>query len=346
MLISIIVPSYNVEKYLLRCLDSINNQSFQDYEVILVNDGSTDSTGDICEQYCRKHPKFRVIHKHNEGLGYARNTGLDYAKGKYICFIDSDDYIEKDMLKNLYECLKANNADTCIGGFKRVFSNRTEEHTNPLAGKVFNKDNIKDEILVRMLGKRSNGADNLEMSVWKILFSNKIIKENNIRFPSERVYISEDIVFDLEYYSKAKCVCMSDFNGYCYCDNEGTLTTKYNSERYKKQKFLYDYLCKRTKELGIYNDSKERMMTTLIAIARYSIQLEVKFMGKNGKSHAENKIKEICYDDELNKIFSVYNNKAVPFKYRMMNNMIKNKNIKLLMFLWSLKFRKKGNSYD
>jgi len=125
MLISIIVPSYNVEKYLMRCLESINNQTFDDYEVILIDDGSTDSTGDICEQYCMNHPKFRVVHKQNEGLGYARNTGLEYAKGEYICFIDSDDYIEKDMLKNLYECLKANNADTCIGGFKRVFSDRT-----------------------------------------------------------------------------------------------------------------------------------------------------------------------------------------------------------------------------
>ncbi|EOZ5988003.1 glycosyltransferase family 2 protein [Enterococcus faecium] len=109
--ISIIVPVYKVEPYLRKCVDSILAQTFTDFEVILVDDGSPDNSGKICDEYASKDSRVRVIHKKNGGLSSARNAGIDVARGKYLGFVDSDDYIEKDMYEVLYENLKTHNAD-------------------------------------------------------------------------------------------------------------------------------------------------------------------------------------------------------------------------------------------
>jgi len=123
--ISIIVPVYNVEKYLRKCVDSILNQTFKDFELILVDDGSPDNSGVICDEYAKKDSRVRVIHKKNGGLSDARNIGIDAAKGKYIGFIDSDDYIDQNMYKQLYDSLMKNNADLSICGIFDVFDGRT-----------------------------------------------------------------------------------------------------------------------------------------------------------------------------------------------------------------------------
>ncbi|MBR1540013.1 MAG: glycosyltransferase [Clostridia bacterium] len=113
-LISIIVPVYKVEKYLDKCINSIVSQTYKNLEVILVDDGSPDSCGKMCDEWTQKDTRIKVIHKENGGLSDARNFGLDCAKGKYIQFVDSDDYIEKDMIEFLYKNLKENNADISI----------------------------------------------------------------------------------------------------------------------------------------------------------------------------------------------------------------------------------------
>lgn len=122
--ISIIVPIYNVEKYLKRCVDSILNQSFKDYELILVNDGSTDSCGKICDEYKKLDDRVRVIHKKNGGLSDARNVGIDYSECEFVSFIDSDDYIAEDMYEVLYNNLENENADISVCGYYRCLNGR------------------------------------------------------------------------------------------------------------------------------------------------------------------------------------------------------------------------------
>lgn len=114
ILISVIVPVYNVEKYLRECIDSILIQTFVDFEIILVDDGSTDSSGEICDEYHEKDSRIKVFHKNNGGLSSARNKGLDEAKGDYVCFIDSDDTIAKDYLEKLLKAVKTNDADMAL----------------------------------------------------------------------------------------------------------------------------------------------------------------------------------------------------------------------------------------
>lgn len=120
-LVSVIVPIYNVEKYIDRCLNSIINQKLEDIEIILVDDGSPDNCPQICENYRKKDDRIKVIHKENEGLGYARNSGIKIANGKYISFIDSDDYISEEFLYNLYTKAIEYDADACLGGNTKCF---------------------------------------------------------------------------------------------------------------------------------------------------------------------------------------------------------------------------------
>lgn len=336
-LISIIIPIHNVSKYLNRCVDSVVNQTYKNIEIILVDDGSKDNSGEMCDKYQEEYSNIKVVHKENAGLGFARNTGLEYVTGKYVIFVDGDDYIQKDMVENLYNDLKKANADTAIGGFRRVYSDREVVVANKFVGNVYEGDDVPKEVLVRMVGKKHNLTDYIEMSVWKVLFSMDIISKYNLKFPSERVFISEDIIFDTEYYRYAKRVVMSGDTGYCYCDNEGSLTTKYRSNRFELQKTLYLEMVKRMKELNLYNESKQRLMTTFISVTRYCVKLEQKFANENGKKKAKENIKAICNDEVLQKAFSEYENNLVPIKSRFINNLIIHKNTKLLYDFMALK---------
>lgn len=118
--ISVIVPVYNVEKYLERCLESILEQTFVDYEIILVEDGTKDNSGSICDRYAEKYPHIRVIHQKNKGLALARKVGVENALGKYILFVDSDDWIHKDMLKDMYRIMKENQSEIVCCQYTRV----------------------------------------------------------------------------------------------------------------------------------------------------------------------------------------------------------------------------------
>lgn len=336
-LISVIVPVYNVEKYFDRCMESVLGQTYKNIEIILIDDGSKDSSGQMCDFYAEKDKRIKVIHKDNAGLGYARNTGLNKAEGKYVIFVDSDDYLEKDMIQNLYEDLIKYSADTCIGGYKRVYTDKTEIHANPFAGQCFSDDLILKSVLVKMFGKERESNDYLEMSVWKILFSNEIIKKYDVLFPSEREFISEDIIFNTDYYKHSNKVYMSSNIGYCYCDNEDSLTTRYRADRFSAQIKLFKELEMRTKRLGIYEESQQRRISTLIAIARYSIKLEEKFKDINGAKVAKNNIKKICNDNTLRDCWHIYNKKNDRFFSRIVNGLIKHKLTQLLWVVMHIK---------
>ena len=126
-LISIIVPIYRVEKYLNRCIDSILSQSYRNLEIILVDDGSPDNCSIICEEYAKKDKRIKVIHKKNGGLSEARNYGIEASTGDYIMFVDSDDYISKDMCKTLLINALENNADIVVCNFKEVYTDKVEK---------------------------------------------------------------------------------------------------------------------------------------------------------------------------------------------------------------------------
>lgn len=147
-LISVIVPVYKVERYLCRCVDSIIAQTYTNLQIILVDDGSPDGSGAICDDYAAKDPRITVIHKENGGLSDARNAGLGAARGSYIGFVDSDDYISVDMYEKLYKAIVACNADMSVCNFRYVDENgnNMEERNNALP--------VKDEVIDGMTALR------------------------------------------------------------------------------------------------------------------------------------------------------------------------------------------------
>lgn len=200
--ISIIVPVYNAESSIADCIDSIINQSFDDWELLLINDGSSDNSGEICEEYSKKDSRIRTIHKENGGVSSARNEGLKFANGDYISFIDADDEIECEFLKSLNE---QTSTDLIIGGFTsdNGFSFRPEACCScDLSG---NTDLIKNLI----------STPYYLDSPWGKLFNRQIIQENDLRFdPSLR--LSEDTLFCYRYLATCKSITIVNESLYHY----------------------------------------------------------------------------------------------------------------------------------
>ena len=177
-LISVIIPVYNVENYLRRCLDSVVNQTYKNLEIILVDDGSTDSSGAICDEYALKDDRIKVIHKENGGLSSARNTGLDLMTGEYIAFVDSDDFIHIDMMKDMHYSLVINEADVCVCSFKEF---EQEDAPDAYAPQELKMRTIgRDEALLMY----DSGFGALMSSSCNKMYKKSVFK--NIRFPLNR----------------------------------------------------------------------------------------------------------------------------------------------------------------
>ena len=233
-LITIIVPVYNVEKYIRECIDSLLNQTYKNLEIILVDDGSKDKSGEICENYANADSRVKVIHKENEGLGFARNTGLTVAQGKFVTFIDSDDVADADLVERLLKGITDSKCDTCLGGFKRISENGTTSFVEQYDIALFTGAEVYNELFARMLGSAPDKHDAIRMSVWNVMYSMDIIRKYKIKFPSERKFISEDIIWDSEYYKYAKQVKVIDSTAYNYRITPGSLTQKYKPDMLKK----------------------------------------------------------------------------------------------------------------
>lgn len=210
-LISIIVPVYNVEKYLHRCVDSIIHQTYTNLEIILVDDGSTDSSGIICDDYAQKDKRVFVIHQQNGGLSNARNSGIQMMHGKYVSFIDSDDYIARDYIEYLYDIMENNNADISICSYKKVF-----EGENPEL-----KDTQKECLI---MGKHRALATLLYQkkftaSAWAKMYKKDLWSD--IKFPAGKLH--EDVAVMYLLFSKAKTIVYGDKKLYYYLQRSGSI---------------------------------------------------------------------------------------------------------------------------
>lgn len=219
-LFSIIVPVYNVSQYLGNCLKSIAEQSYTDWECILVDDGSTDNSGLICDEFSKKSQRFVIVHKENEGVSCARNTGLDISKGQWLIFIDSDDYIQKDYLHDLAECIK-HDVDFVFTGYTIFQDNQIIRKARYKFG-VHTADERREVVSVIL----SSGTP------WAKAYKNDIVKKNGLKF-DRNLSISEDRMFLYDYLPYVKSVCISDKTDYYYRQNPNSISfTKRNPTEY------------------------------------------------------------------------------------------------------------------
>lgn len=304
-LISVIVPVYNVEEYLDRCLKSITNQSYCNLEIILVDDGSKDTSGLLCDEWAKKDDRISVIHKMNAGLGMARNAGIENCTGQYITFVDSDDFIEQDMYHRMVDALKNSSADTCYCSLK-MYSNDENAvlETCPSEG-----TNIGSgiDILFDILGSAPECSKDClrQMSVCLALFSVEIIKQNKVMFISEREFISEDLIFDVMYLTKAKRVVAIDECFYNYCFNSASLTHKYYSDRLQREKKQYKYICDLIDSENISHDYQQRYNRLFLGRIRNCVIQETNDAPKSYREKIKG-IKSISSDDTVHTVVSEY----------------------------------------
>ena len=264
-LISVIVPVYNVEKYLERCIQSICNQTYKALEIILVNDGSTDSSGYICDQYAKADSRIKVIHKKNGGLSDARNYGIDLASGDYIAFVDSDDYVELQMYEYLLKALKENEADLAICNYQYC----TETDNKLEVGSVYEYDTKKVELVAPYQAQELYFSDPkkriLYTVAWNKLYERKLF--SRIRYPIGKVHEDEYTTFKLLYQAKKIVVLQDEL--YHYLIRKNSISGAFDQKRFD----LFDAYLERLKFYRLHHKFKlweKLMLIYMHMFAQYS----------------------------------------------------------------------------
>lgn len=243
-LISIIVPVYNVEKYLRKCIDSIRNQTYTNIEIILINDGSTDTSGKICDEFKEQDERITVVHQENQGISMVRNMGIKLAKGNFIGFVDSDDYIENDMFETLYKLNKKYNSDISIVSFYEHYNEKIISVRNSKKLEILDKTEGLKELLIDI---------KIQSYLWNKLFRKELL--NNIEFPEGKNF--EDISAMLLIFEKSNKIVLLEEPKYHYVRRDNSIVGKKNYKTYKDYlEIIYDkffYLDGKYEELNIYN---------------------------------------------------------------------------------------------
>lgn len=222
MLFSVIVPIYKVEKYIRQCIESILNQTFTDFELILVDDGSPDGCPSICEEYALKDERVKVIHKDNGGLVSARKTGTEVAKGEYIVAIDGDDFVSLDMLQVFHEIICEKDYDLICCDHYNYFDNgkKIEVHAKGYR-KSYLSENIREEIFPQLI--TAENGKRFPPSIWAKAFKRHLYCEIQMQVP-DKIKIGEDSCVTYPYIFKAQSLYIIDKCLYYYRQNNGSMT--------------------------------------------------------------------------------------------------------------------------
>ena len=217
-LITIIVPIYNVKPYLSRCIESIINQDYKKLEIILVDDGSNDGSSELCDEYVKKDKRIKVIHQKNSGISITRNVATDLAKGKYIAYVDSDDYIELDYISYLYKLIKDNKADisACAHNKHRYIE------------AVYEKDELYPALL----------TSKIAFSSWSKLVKTSVMRDNNVYFPDNEIYEDQKWIYNLLNYTNR--VAVGSLSKYHYTYRPNSI---FNTNTTKNKESLVQRLC-------------------------------------------------------------------------------------------------------
>lgn len=337
--VSIIVPVYNVERYIERCMQSLYSQTYKNIEIILVDDESTDNSGSICDQYEKADSRIKVVHKKNAGLGMARNTGLKLMTGNYVMFVDSDDYIEKDAVERMLKIAVEYDAQVVTSNF--AYDKRKEINCIPTG--LYEGDLKVREVLIHMLGSKKGNNDEINVSSCTKLYLIKFLRDIRAQFPSEKNLIWEDMAFNCFVISKCKRVYVNDFAYYHYCYNQLSLTHKYNSDKFQNVMKMYQYMKTQIKHLDLPDEAVLRINNMFIGNVRTCMKLEAYYAKQNGKTNAIKNIYSMCLNGNLQELINEIPNEQMSIQQKIYNFFIRRKNPHLLYILATLQNWRKRN---
>lgn len=336
--VSVVIPAYNAEKYLDRCLRSLTEQTLNDIEIIVVNDGSTDSSQSICEKMAMEHDNIKIFSKNNEGQGVARNFGIQRAQGEYIGFVDADDYVELDMFETLYSCAKKMSCDWAYSYMEGETYLKSKLFKNYEEGIVVESTAGKKRMKSLFCGGLPEDKDDsfLGMSVCRSIFRIDVIKKYGIKFISERKVNSEDLLFNLDFLKVCGDVCTVNKVFYHYChDNPVSFSVRPNRDRYRMFTRLYSELLERT------DNSEEKLRATRRFLANIRIIMveKAKWCTKNNLRETKKEMKEILNDPKLQRILHAYPVNKLPWMQKIYFYFMRYKLVMLLIITAKLRYR-------
>ncbi|MEL7647197.1 MAG: glycosyltransferase [Sedimentibacter sp.] len=274
--VSVIVPVYNVEKYLSRCLDSILSQTMRDIEIILVNDGSKDSSLEICRSYAEKDSRIVVIDKKNEGVSVARNAGIDAAKGTYVGFVDPDDWIEPRMYESMYNTIEKYGCCMALCNYIKDSKFSITVKTIKVNRDVLGKLDIINELIANMVGMEDilPKYSNVMGCVWRCLYRRDFLNDFNLRF-KPGISIMEDLLFNVQSLVYCDRVCIDHGVYYHYMRNKTSSLRTYNNKMWQDFKKVHNTLEEILEDADLEEYMRNRLDSRYIAMAACAVGNEI-----------------------------------------------------------------------
>lgn len=254
------MPIYNVEKYLSKCLDSILSQSYENLEIILVNDGSKDNSLSVCKAYAQQDQRIVVIDKQNEGVSVARNTGLEKATGEYVAFVDPDDWIEPEMYESMLEKAKQWDSPICLCNFYKDTKRKSQEKCFEFEEEVLVGQEVIDKLINDMIGMPDLLPKYVYIMgcVWRGLYKRCFIEANKLRF-IPKLTVMEDLVFMVQALLKCERVAIDHGVHYHYVQHASSTLHSYNEKMWTDQLVVYEHLEKSIREAGLEEQMRNRL---------------------------------------------------------------------------------------
>lgn len=323
--VSIIIPVYNTELYLQKCLDSIINQSFTNIEIIAIDDHSTDNSLNILKSYQQRDKRINILENYGRGLSQARNFGIENSLGKYIMFVDSDDWIKEDMVETMYNKAESENADMVMSTYIREFKNCSKEKVFNLPEiSIYVNETIKSDLLRKLVGPVKEELRNPEYvdalgTAWAKLYRHDVIKDNNIKFiDSKKIGPSEDTLFNIYTFNKLSKVIFINKPMYHYRrTNSESITAKYNPKLKEQRKFFFryirDFLDENKFESIFYEALDNRICTSVLGFGL------MECCPNNKVSHMSKikNIKSILNEDYIKKAYKELNLRYFSIHWRL-----------------------------
>lgn len=260
-LVSIIIPVYNVRPYLARCLDSIQTQTYRNFEALLVDDGSTDGSGELCRVYADGDPRFHILRQQNGGAAAARNLAIDRARGKYLQFADGDDWLTPDATETFVRTAEATGCDLVISHFYRVANGRQASRGHIKSDSILTRHEFAEHVM--------KAPANFYYGVlWNKLYRRAIVEANHLRCPAD-VSWCEDFLFNMEYYACARLVATVSRPLYYYLKREGSIVNTQATLRkaIQTKRMTFQEYKELYRQLDLYEDRKATIYRYLISAA-------------------------------------------------------------------------------
>ncbi len=327
--ISVVIPVYNVENYLHRCVESVLNQTFQDFEIILINDGSKDSSGEICDEYAKKDKRIKVIHKKNARVSAARNDGIKMAKGKYLSFIDSDDWIEPEMYQVMVNIAEDLDLDFIMCDYKKKSKDYEEKRTQPIRGGYYSNDDIKNELFQCLIM-----FDHIEfpptISNWVCLFDLEFIKKNSLFYDEDIHYCEDSILGSKIIYHSTNFYYLKGHHYYNYFYNPYSTTNTYNGDKWNSYLKINERIIKYFGKTNEFDFSRQIKINMLYFTLNTLGQIQY---SECDKEERIDRIKSIIYHPKVRDIFIDFKLPNVSLKMKVCILLIKFKMVKMYSLL-------------